>query len=196
MLFSDAQRLKELRGHWAEIETNILSALAKATMDHPQLEEEQKSKWILSTTHKEVQYLSKRSRNSKISALMYERKINQFDHMKKPAEEMGKIVWRYIDLDNDNNIDDQKQNLLRKQKVEMKTNQIQCTTFSVNWNEKGIVEDEHQEYLESFASRVKEDLMAGITNAVQSQNKVDSKTIEVASHVKFCAKRASGFHGR
>ena len=151
MLLSDAQRLKELRGHWAEIETNMLSALAKAAMDHPRLEEEQKSKWIFSTTHKEVQYLLKRSRNSKTSALMYERKINQFDHMKKPREEMGKIFWRYIDLHNDNNIDDQKQNLLRKQKVEMKTNQIQCTTFSVNWNEKGIVEDEHQEYLKLFA---------------------------------------------
>ena len=37
---------------------------------------------------------------------------------------------------------------------------------------------------------MKEDLIAGITNAVQSQNKVDSKTIEVASHVKFCAKKS------
>ena len=44
MLLSDAQRLKELRGHWAEIETNMLSTLAKAAMDHPQLAEEQKIK--------------------------------------------------------------------------------------------------------------------------------------------------------
>ena len=179
-----------------EIETKMLSALTKAATQHPQLDEKQQSNWILSTTHKEVEHLLKRVLKRKITALIYDRRIKDFVNMNKPRKEMGNLVWRYIDLDNDNNVDDQKQKLLRKQKIEMKTKKIPSATFDVNWHEKGIMEDEHKEYLRSFADKVKEDLMGQITDAVQSQNNIDPETIEVASHVKFCAKRAQGFHGR
>ena len=54
-------------------------------------------------------------------SLMYERKIQEFRLVERPQEEMGNLVRRYIDLNEDNNVDEGKQKLLRKQKVAMKS---------------------------------------------------------------------------
>ncbi len=194
-LLVDVTKMKENRKKWSEIEGKMLTALQQSAEQSRVLPDEAKSKWIISTTHKETNYFLNKMKVSRCSGLMYDRTINDFRSLTKPCEDMGKIVWRYIDLNEADEVDDLNRKLLQKQKEEMKSN-VPYSKFQVNWDKSGVQIETHPDYLKDLADKVRKDLMSQIQDAVKSEITIDEYTSDIAQHVALCHKREEGFIGR
>ncbi len=174
----------------------MLSALQQSAIQSQILTDEDRRKWMQSTTHKETKHFLEKMKYSNSTGLMYERVINDFENLSRPHEDMGDKVWRYIDLNETNDVDETHKKLLQKQKEEMKSNYVQQSRFEVSWEKDGIQIETHSDYLKVFGDQVKKDLLSDIQKAVDSQEKIDEYVSDIAQHVTLCHKRAEGFKGR
>ena len=60
----------------------------------------------------------------------------------------------------------------------------------------GIDEENHIDYMKQLANDVKTDLTERISQALKNLPTLDSCAAEIVSHVAFCHKRSTAFHGR
>ena len=78
----------------------------------------------------------------------------------------------------------------------VKKNGTKCVQFECDWDPNGIDETKHIDHIKKLADAVREDLTNRITVAINKFPKLDRCAAEVASHVVFCEKKSSTFHGR
>ena len=157
-------------------------------------DEDEKLKYIASTTHLEVQKGILASKNAKSRSICYKREFAKLPTLTKDAEE-NRIIGRYFDVDAEGNIGANKGLIedLRKDVLEAGS---MMTSFTASWNPQGVEEVTHGEYLEQFGKSVREDFTKYVKEASLRKHVIKNCIEEAAIHLTFCATRANTFYGR
>ena len=184
---------KELRQKWFQIVEKIQKPMLQAVYRY-MLKEEEKLKFMASTTHLEIQKGIIESKSPESTSLCYKREFSKVPDLSNDEDE-NRIIGRYFDVDSNGNVGANKiviENLRRDVcKAGSKT-----SSFITNWHPLGVEEITHAEYLDQFGKCVKDDFIKYIKDATRNKNATKSCVEEAATHLTFCASRADTFHGR
>ena len=133
--------------------------------------------------------------------------IREIEDVKDYIEIDKSIAWRYIDVDEENKIDEQAQALLTDltmKKIPAKLPETNTFRFKVKWAKgKGITQETHPEYMKEFGELFYEQTKKLIDrNQTQESlfEKLDKRDTEllkeVLKHAYFCTQSVERFHGR
>lgn len=155
-------------------------------------------------TEKEIFNGILRTTNNENNVLYFEREIEDIETaiMSEP-----KLAGRFIDLDENKNLDIFAKNLidnLKHHKIPENLPQSNHFKFKVKWAEGvGISMISHKEYITQFGETFYEQVKNLIDKNMSKSSKIEKlneKELEMAhevlDHARFCNQKVSQFHGR
>ena len=133
--------------------------------------------------------------------------LREIEDIRDHVESDKSIAWRYIDVDDNNKVDESAQNLLEElkfNKVLKKVPGANTFRFKVRWAKgKGVTLDTHPQYIKEFGETFYEQVKRLIdknqrqTSFYENIERLDALVLqEVLEHAYFCNESVAKFHGR
>lgn len=196
--------------NWDELQVKLsvlLRKVANACFKKEKITSEQKLNYYASVTEKEVIEGILKSTNIDDNVLVFIREINDIE-TSEVINSNKSLARRFIDLDNDGNIDLEAKELLDdlKRRIREKVPEANMHIFNnIKWNSKsgGVTRDDNGDYLKLFGEKFFEsvkkliDMNARKSDLLKEINVYDHNLIaEVLNHARFSLECVEKFQGR
>ena len=164
----------------------------------------QHERYFVSVTEKEIFNGILNAKNVPNNVLLFVREIEDIKEYKDIDKS---FAWRYIDVDDNNQIDESAQTLLdelKNKKILKKVPETNIFRFKVKWAQgKGVTLETHPKYIKEFGETFYEQVKRLIdanqrqTSFYENLETSDASLLqEVLEHAYFCNKSVEKFHGR